>query len=66
MSKTIKLHNGVYAELEKFRDKRETFSDAIKKLLETRPKVFELITFLEGQLRFREWQRDQEKTRDAQ
>ena len=33
MSKTIKLENAVYAGLDEARGKRETFSDAVAKLL---------------------------------
>lgn len=33
MSKTIRVENGVYNELEELRDKRETFSEVIGRLL---------------------------------
>lgn len=56
MSKAIKISDNTYIALENFRDKRETFSDAIGKLLEAREQVCNLISVLEGQIRFREWQ----------
>lgn len=56
MSKTIKLEDKVYDELEIFRDKRETFSEAVEGLLAARLKVLELFSILEGQLKYREWQ----------
>lgn len=56
MSKVIKVEEQVYAALEKLRGKGETFSNAIDALLDTRIKVLELISVLEGQIKYREWQ----------
>ena len=36
MSKTIKLENQVYYQLDRLRGKRETFSDVVAKLLTTK------------------------------
>lgn len=61
MSKVIKVEGQVYAALEKLRGKGETFSDAIGALLDTRIKVLELISVLEGQIKYREWQEDRRR-----
>jgi len=39
MSKTIKLENQVYYQLDQLRGKRETFSDVVAKLLTTKEGV---------------------------
>jgi predicted CopG family antitoxin len=67
MSKQLKIDDRVYDKLDKLRGRGETFSMAIDELLDARLKVFELISVLEGQLKFREWQREQlEKITSAQ
>jgi len=53
-TKTVKLEQEVYDELEKFRDKRETFSQAIGTLLGARIRIWQLVDVLEGSLRFQE------------
>jgi len=58
MSKVIKVDDQVYAALDHLRPGRQTFSDVIKTLLESRLKVLELISVIEGQLGYREWQRE--------
>lgn len=52
MSKTIKLEDSVYYRLEGFRGKRETFSQAVDRLLEMLSKVGELRDVLEGAVAF--------------
>lgn len=39
MSKTIKLEDRVYDQLDQLRGKRETFSDIVRKLLDTKEGV---------------------------
>ena len=63
MSHTIKLEDQVYDQLEVFRNKRETFSEAVERLLQVPGRLREIASILEGQVRFREWQSEQlEKT----
>lgn len=57
MSKVIKVETQVYDELDKLRVGRQTFSDVIEDLLKSRLKILEAMNMLEGQLKFREWQR---------
>jgi len=58
MKKTVKLEDHVYDSLHAFRDKDETFSDAIERLLSARVNTCQLLDVLEGQIKFREWQRE--------
>lgn len=48
MSKTIKLEDQVYYRLEEVRGKRETFSQAVERLLAAMAKANELIDALVG------------------
>ena len=59
MSKAIKVEDQVYNDLDQIRSKGETFSNVIVELLSARLRILELINVLEGQLKFREWQREQ-------
>jgi len=59
MSKTIRLEDQVYTRLETFRGKRETFSEAVDRLLTMLEKVGELRDVLEGQAKFQEWKHEQ-------
>lgn len=58
MSKVIKLSDKDYQELDHLRLGRQTFSDVIRNLLESRIKVLEMFSILEGQLGYREYQRE--------
>jgi len=58
MSKTVKLDDATYDKLERFRGKRETFSEAVERLLNIRDALGKLEDILEGQVRFREEQRE--------
>ena len=49
MSKTIKLEDKVYDQLEQLRGKRETFSDVVAKLLTTKEGVDTLLRIWHGQ-----------------
>lgn len=59
MSKVIKVEDQTYTDLDKLRVGRQTFSDVIKGLLLNRLKILEMMSVLEGQIGFREWQREQ-------
>lgn len=59
MSKVIKVDDKTYNELDHLRLGRQTFTDVISRLLESRLKVLEMMSVLEGQLGYREWQREQ-------
>lgn len=54
MSKPIKVEDQVYDELDRLRDKRETFSDVVENLLKLRAKTCELVELLEDDLKFQE------------
>lgn len=59
MSKTIRVEENVYLELERLRDWKETFSQVIGKLTMTREELCKLLDVIEGAIKFREWQREQ-------
>ncbi len=59
MSKVIKVEEKVYDELDKQRAGRQTFSDVIESLLLSRLRILEMMSVLEVQIKFREWQRQQ-------
>ena len=59
MSKSIKVSDEVYNQLLAFQDKRETFSQAIERLLALIEKMGELRDILEGGKRFEEWKQEQ-------
>ena len=61
MSKSIKVSELVYCELEQIRQKRETFSDVVKRLLDARPQVLEASDILRGVASFGRWEQDREK-----
>lgn len=53
-AKTIWLRDETYNRLEQFRDKRETFSEAVERLLELPRRIRDLANILEGQVAFQE------------
>lgn len=59
MSKILRVDEKVYDELNRLRVGHQTFSDVISEMLKARLRMLELMNVLEGQLKFREWQRDQ-------
>jgi len=63
MSKTVRVEPEVYDELERIREKRETFSQVISRLVDIRRMVLGIEPILRGQKAFNEFkaQRDQEK-----
>lgn len=58
MSKTIRLEDQVYNDLDEIREKRETFSQSIERLLKVQVKVSELVMVLEGSTKLPEFQQD--------
>ncbi len=59
MRKTIKVDEQVYNDLDNFREKRETFSQAIVRLLALMSKVGELRSILEGGIKYEQWRKDE-------
>lgn len=57
MSKTIKLDDRVYSLLEELRDKRETFSQAVEKLLFIRARLDRLLGVIDGRISAEEHKR---------
>ena len=55
MSRAIKVEDQVYQELDLIKEKGETFSQVIERLLEARLKMFETLSMIEGVLRYQEW-----------
>jgi len=58
MSKTIKVEDQVYLELDMIREKGETFSQIIESLLEARLKIFEIISMVEVVLRYEKYKQE--------
>lgn len=59
MSSAIKVEDQVYTELDLIRDKGETFSQVVERLLQARVKMFEMLSMVEGVLRYQEWKQKQ-------
>ncbi len=59
MSRAIKVEDQVYTELDQIREKGETFSQVVERLLEARLKMFETLSMVEGVLRYQEWKQKQ-------
>lgn len=59
MSRTIKVDNQVYEQLEQLRRKRETFSQAVDRLLKVYETLSQAVGIMEGQVSFIDWQREQ-------
>ena len=59
MPRNIQLSDEVYTRLESFRGKRETFSEAVDRLLSLLGKVGELRMILEGSVKYDEWKRSE-------
>ena len=64
MSKSIKVSEDVYTRLQLFQGKRETFSEAIGRLLVLMEKMGELTDILEGSVKFREWEAKQREAEE--
>lgn len=58
-SKVIKVESHIYTALDQLRVGRQTFSDVIEELLKSRLLILNAMNALEGQLKFREWQRQE-------
>jgi len=59
MSKTIRLEDNVYTALDSMRGKRETFSDAVARLLEVHSGLGLLTSTIQGNQKYLERQREQ-------
>ena len=59
MSKAVKVEDHVYKELDLIRDKGETFSQVIERMLQARLKMFEILNMIEGVLRYEKWKQEQ-------
>ncbi len=59
MPRNIQLSLEVYQKLEGFRGKRETFSEAVDRLLTMLGKMGELRDILEGGIKYDEWKRQE-------
>lgn len=58
MSRVIKVEDKVYLELDMIRDKGETFSQIIERLLQARLKMFETLNMIEGVLRYEKFKQE--------
>lgn len=58
MGQTIRLSAPVYDRLERFRDKRETFSGAVNRLLTIRDGIASLTQTIEGVTEFAKYQKE--------
>lgn len=59
MSRAIKVEDQVYTELDNIREKGETFSQIIERLLKARLKMFEMLSMVEGVLQYEKWKQEQ-------
>jgi len=66
MSKVIKVDDKVYEQLDRLRGKGETFSGIIQELLITRMTILDMVSVLEIQLKYREWQENRLRELEAQ
>lgn len=55
MSKVIRLDNDTYDRLQELLERRQTYSDAVDKLLRARQTMLECMSVLEGALQYRRW-----------
>jgi len=61
MSKTIKLEDEVYLELDELRVKHETFSQAVERLLQLPRRIAQLGYIIEGGLKYQEFKHKREE-----
>ena len=59
MPHQIRVSDEVYNKLQAFQDKRESFSQAVERLLTLMEKMGELRNILEGGKKFEEWRLEQ-------
>ncbi len=59
MSKTIKVEDKVYQDLDQLRGKGDTFGQVIDQLIKDRVAVFHFLNVLEGQIKYGEWREKQ-------
>jgi len=60
MKHSIKLDDQVYLDLERIREKRETFSEAVERLLRVRYELALIASLVEGSKNYRDWKKEQE------
>lgn len=65
MSKTIKLEGGVYQRLEEIRGKRETFSQAVERLISVMEGFKHLTDITEGTKEYHSWKDKQGAKQEA-
>lgn len=65
MSKSIKLENKVYYKLEEVREKRETFSQAVEKLLDFKRALLAAVDLADGQKAYQEFKDAEERKKQA-
>lgn len=59
MSRAIKVGDQVYTELDLIREKGETFSQVVERLLKARLSMFEALNMIETDLRYEVWKQKQ-------
>lgn len=65
MSTTIRVPDDVRRQLDELRDWRETYAQVIERLLAAREAFCQIIDILEGNVKFREWQREKLEKQEA-
>ena len=65
MSKSIKLGDDVYADLDEIRGKGETFSQAVDRLLDLRRMLLGIDPILRGQKAYQEFKDAEEREKQA-
>ncbi len=65
MSKTIKVSEEVYNKLQEFQEKRESYSEAIGRVLVLVEKMGELKDILEGGVKFDAWRLQQRREEET-
>jgi len=59
LSRAIKVGDQVYTELDLIREKGETFSQVVERLLKARLSMFEALNMIETDLRYEVWKQKQ-------
>ncbi len=65
MSKSIKLAEAVYKDLDEARGKGETFSQAVDRLLDLRRMLLSADPILRGQKAYQDWKDTEERKKQA-
>lgn len=59
MHHSIKLEDEIYKKLDNFRGKKETYSQAVERLLNIEGQLDKIIVIIEDQIKHTNWQREQ-------